>query len=265
VKKIYLFIFCIILSIFSIAQNKQQTLSNSFLGNYEGYQESYSMGQVYGRNVIVPGSTYKFKLSVGNKVKLNQVADNGTEVSYSGKYTISSKNNTTTLSCQMIEDAYKYPSKPKFFIIIDKKTNKIICQQDTDHSPSFELRNPGLSNIILVDTSNTVSRKIISNNNLSEKKEIPNGQYIFNYYITDDSGNQHLLSKSRVNINGDNVEMKLIENGAKEVMFKKGKIYWDSGYKKFLFDWDYGKQHSADEMYSPFIIDFDSKQIISPN
>jgi hypothetical protein len=35
---------------------------------------------------------------------------------------ITNKNNTITLSCQMIEDAYKYPSKPKFFITIDKKT-----------------------------------------------------------------------------------------------------------------------------------------------
>ena len=262
-KTLYFLFALILFSIISFSQSKLQT-NNSLLGNYEGYQQSYSMGQVYGRDIIVPGSTYKFKISVGNKVKLNQVADNGTEVSYSGKYTISNKNNTTILSCQMIEDAYKYPSKPKFFIVIDKKTNKITCQQDTDHSPSFELLKPGFSNIIHVDTSNIESKKNSSNNILSEKKKIPNGQYIFNYYITDDSGNQHLLSKSRVNITGDNVEMELIENGAKEVMFKKGKIYWDSEFQNFLFDWDYGKQHSADEMYSPFIIDFDSKKIISP-
>jgi len=261
-KTLYFSFAFILFSIISFSQITPQT-NNSLLGNYEGYQQSYSMGQVYGRDVIVPGSTYKFKISVGNKVKLYQVADNGTEVSYSGKYIISNKNNTTILNCQMIEDAYKYPSKPKFFIVIDKKTNKIICQQDTDHSPSFELLKPGFSNIIILDNSNTESKKI-SKNNLPEKKEIPNGQYIFNYYITDDSGNQHLLSKSRVNITGDNVEMKLIENGAKEVMFKKGKIYWDSGFQNFLFNWDYVKQHSADEMYSPFIIDFDSKKIISP-
>jgi len=137
--KYLLFLLLISFSFVSFSQSKQQIQSTSFLGDYEGYQESYTAGQVYGRDVIVPGSTYNFKISSGNKVKLKQVADNGTVVSYSGKYISSNKNNTTILSCQMIEDAYKYPSKPKFFITIDKKVNKIICKQDTDHTPPFEL------------------------------------------------------------------------------------------------------------------------------
>jgi hypothetical protein len=138
----YLFFGFLLTTVTLFAQaNKQQTSLISFWGNYEGYQKSYSMGKVYGRDVIVPGSTYSFKLSSGNKVKLHQVADNGTNVSYSGTYTISSKSNSTTISCQMIEDGNnKYPSTPKFFIRIDKITNKISCQQDTDHTPSFELK-----------------------------------------------------------------------------------------------------------------------------
>lgn len=140
-KKTYFFITFLFLSIISYAQTSQQQATlKSLLGNYEGYQESYSMGQIYGRDVTVPGITYRFKLSSGNKVKLNQVGDNGKEASYSGSYKISNKNNTITISCQMIEDGNnKYPSKPKYFITIDNTTKKVICQQDSDHAPSFLL------------------------------------------------------------------------------------------------------------------------------
>jgi hypothetical protein len=140
-KKTYFFIALLFFSTILFAQtNQQQAILKNWLGNYEGYQESYSMGQIYGRDVIVPGITYRFKLSNGNKVKLNQVGDNGKEASYSGSYKISNKNNIITVSCQMIEDGLnKYPSKPKYFIIIDNNTKKVICQQDSDHAPSFLL------------------------------------------------------------------------------------------------------------------------------
>jgi hypothetical protein len=139
VKKIYLFIFCIILLSFSFAQNKQQTSSNNFLGNYEGYQVSY-IKEIFGRDVVVPGSNYSFKISSGNKINLFQNADYGVEVSYYGKYTISNRNNIIVLNCPMIEKKDKYPSKPTFEITFSKNENKVICQQLSDGTPSFELK-----------------------------------------------------------------------------------------------------------------------------
>ena len=40
----------------------------------------------------------------------------------------------------MIEDGLnKYPSRPRYFITFNNIEKKIICQQDSDHAPSFIL------------------------------------------------------------------------------------------------------------------------------
>ncbi len=124
------------------SQTKPNSISKvNFFGIYEGHQDSYSGGSINGRDIIIPGSTYTFTISNGNKIKLHQEADNGLSVKYSGKYIILDKGDKIILSCQMIEDNYKYPSKPKFYITIKKAPLKIICLQDEKemNPPSFEL------------------------------------------------------------------------------------------------------------------------------
>lgn len=100
------------------AQTPSKNPATLLIGKYIGYSESYSMGVVAGREIIVPGINETFTILANGIVNLFQKSDKGDEVNYKGKYTISkTADGTITLRCKMIEITKSpYPSAPEYHL-----------------------------------------------------------------------------------------------------------------------------------------------------
>lgn len=115
-----------------------QSPASSVLGKFTGYSESYSMGKIGNRDIIVPGISHTFTILANNQVTLAQVSDNGDKANYRGKYSKVEENGKAILKCKMVEiSKSKYPSTPEYYISF-KADGSIECNEN----PTAKVRTP---------------------------------------------------------------------------------------------------------------------------
>jgi hypothetical protein len=100
------------------AQSPSKNPGSLLLGKYVGYSESYSMGVISGRDIIVPGINHTFTILSNGLVNLIQISDKGDKANYKGKYTIVQvEEGKKLLKCKMTEiTKSQYPSTPEYNI-----------------------------------------------------------------------------------------------------------------------------------------------------
>lgn len=147
-KNLYFTLFISFISINVCAQTVSKSTSPSVLGKYTGYSESYSMGIISGRDIMVPGINHTFTVLANSLVNLTQVSDEGDKVNYKGKYTlVQTSNGNKLLKCKMTEiTKSQYPSTPEYLITINSD-GTIECTENPGAKtriPTFNLKKQGV-------------------------------------------------------------------------------------------------------------------------
>jgi hypothetical protein len=172
VKYFYVLLFLVV-STKGNAQSSSKNISTLITGKYVGYSESYSMGTINGRDIIVPEITHTFTILPKGLVNLNQIGSNGKSYNYSGQYTIDQvEKDEVIIKCKMREfPRSKIPSTPTYNIYYHAD-GTIECIENPDsgikNTPSFFLRRTTKANNITIRGNDSLNQSYFSDNYIEQ-------------------------------------------------------------------------------------------------
>jgi hypothetical protein len=125
-------------------EDKTESLSDEFLGNYHGVQPSYFMKNQFGDDMVingnkvsVPSIDYKFLIKENAVVNLQQInLDDNSRVYYEGSYKIiKNENNSVKIECSLSDGQN---SNPTYILIINQNEKKGMCMGNNEPQFSIE-------------------------------------------------------------------------------------------------------------------------------